>query len=59
MIHYKDKTFCSHPCVKECSRKLTKQIKEKAKSFGLPICSYIDRPPCFKGVKDEKQSNYL
>lgn len=38
MITYRDMTFCvNKECIKECKRRLTPQIEEEAKQFGLPL----------------------
>lgn len=38
MIVFRDNTFCIAECGnKECSRKLTQQVKEEAIVFGLPV----------------------
>lgn len=43
MICYKDRSFCVSPmCKNECGRKLTKEILEEAKEYGLPVsCMYF------------------
>jgi len=38
VLCYKDMTFCvNEKCKKPCSKKLTEEITEKAKNFGLPL----------------------
>lgn len=35
---YRDRTFCTNrECKKECNRRLTCEIEETAKQFGLPL----------------------
>uniref|UniRef100_A0A6M3IXM3 Uncharacterized protein n=1 Tax=viral metagenome TaxID=1070528 RepID=A0A6M3IXM3_9ZZZZ len=50
MIVYKDMTFCDYykKCAeKNCKRALTAEIGRKADSIRLPICHFIEKPPCF------------
>ncbi len=56
MICYLDMTFCSfyQECEKyDCPRALTPEVKKRAEKIGLPICQFIEKPDCFKEVKDE------
>ena len=57
MICYRDMTFCDfHKDCKNggiCSRSLTKEVKEKADKFRLPICQFISKPTCWE-AKDDK-----
>lgn len=54
MMCYRDMTFCTF--YKECSegsgcyRALTEEVLEKAKKWmpDPPICSFVDKPKCFK-----------
>lgn len=52
MICYKDMTFCTFykDCAnaKDCERKLTPEIDEAAKEFGLPLAKFVMKPPCFE-----------
>lgn len=60
MICYRDMTFC--PFWKECKdgkgcdRALTPEVKKKAVEwfgkYGAPICRYVDKPRCFRGIKN-------
>ena len=56
---YRDMTFCTfwEKCKdnKKCGRALTDKIKEDAdKWWGTkgeaPICTYVDKPECFKKI---------
>lgn len=56
MICYKDMTFCHGDGCQNfngCRRALTKEVKEKAKEFGLPIC-FFKSPhelDCYEGLE--------
>jgi hypothetical protein len=43
-------TFCTFykDCANatDCERKLTPEIDEAAKEFGLPIAQFMNKPPC-------------
>lgn len=49
---YRDITFCGfyHECRSGsfCDRALTDDIKRDANNCGLPICSWMDKPKCFR-----------
>jgi hypothetical protein len=53
MMFYRDKTFCTYlQCAdKECNRRLTDEIKQKAREWwgkdNPPICVFAARPECF------------
>ena len=51
---YKRMTFCPFykDCSKTCDRALTKWITKEAQKEDLFVCQYMDRPECFKEVKD-------
>jgi len=57
MICYRDATFCPYYKIckdgKECSRALTREMLSYAKSAGLPICQFVEKPDCFK-QRDKK-----
>lgn len=65
MLNYRDKTFCPfwETCNHgdNCSRKANKQLVQRAKNFGLPLCLFMDKPNCytekFKSVKDGEHVN--
>lgn len=50
-MNYRDMTFCGFykGCVKGnlCDRALTINVRRAAKSAGIPVCRFIDRPECF------------
>jgi hypothetical protein len=58
IISYKDKTFCSYwmPCKKglKCDRALTSFVMANAETWwgseNPPICTYKDKPDCFKEI---------
>jgi hypothetical protein len=64
MICYKDSTFCSFwkDCQdgKNCSRALTNELIKKANKWwgsdNAPICIFIEKPNCFKEIKNEQKN---
>ena len=60
MICYRDKTFCPFylECIdgKDCTAALTLKVEEDAKKWWgegtPPIAVYLDKPECFKEIKD-------
>jgi len=51
MICYKDRTFCRFEDCTEfetCYRALTIEHQTNANKLDLPICSFSDKPECFK-----------
>jgi len=50
MICYKDKTFCGFhkDCGVDCDRALTNDVVKLAKTMGLLICQFVDKPECFR-----------
>lgn len=50
MICYKDMTFCSFyaDCKKayDCNRPITPHVEEAARSMGLPIAQFAEKPDC-------------
>jgi len=57
MMCYKDRTFCRYwlPCKDGyvCDRALTPKVMEEAEKWMVnpPICTYTEKPDCFKGDK--------
>ncbi len=57
MLCYKDRTFCPHwlSCKDGyvCDRALTPKVQEAAERWmkNPPICTYAEKPDCFKGDK--------
>ncbi|MCK5236492.1 MAG: hypothetical protein KAR06_05840 [Deltaproteobacteria bacterium] len=57
MMCYRDMTFCEF--YKECSdgegcyRALTEEVIKKAEAWmkDAPICTFVDKPKCFKEMK--------
>jgi len=49
MLCYRDRTYCPFTECKKtaCVVRLTEDIIRDAQAFGLPICQYVDKPPCF------------
>jgi hypothetical protein len=41
---------------KDCSRRLTDKVKKDAVKSGLLICEYAEKPECFKGVTNERDT---
>jgi hypothetical protein len=56
MICYKDMTFCTFykDCANatDCERKLTPEIDEAAKEFGLPLAIFSGKPQCHEQIDD-------
>jgi hypothetical protein len=60
MMCYKDKTFCSGAgCLDfdNCDRALTKEVRDRAEAFGLPISEFADptKNECYKPPVERKQ----
>jgi hypothetical protein len=53
MLCYQDKTFCPYlDCIhKDCERRLTLEIKQRAKRADSPICQFCEVPSCYTEKK--------
>ncbi len=51
MLCFRDMTFCPYYCDCEkgsvCMRALTPSVEADAKTFGLDVCRFLERPECF------------
>lgn len=56
MMCYKDKTFCGFwgECLDgiKCHRALTNIVLAEAKARCLDICQYVDKPKCYREIKE-------
>ena len=52
MLCYRDVTFCPYytECLdgETCPRRLTPEVHAAADLVGLPICTYLEKPDCFR-----------
>jgi len=54
-MNYKDRCYCPFTeCAdKECNRRLTEEVRERAAMIGMDIDQYREKPFCFKRGKDD------
>ena len=58
MICYRDRTYCIAKCTNvECSKMLTKKVKEDAEDFGLPVSFTDFSDTCTDFIKKENSDD--